>query len=136
VEEVLSSFFYYRAVLNLPVVIIARVISQQKAEGTKKSIPYTQKHKMLMTCKIAALKSSTVKVAGRDVLATWKLLVGLVLVPSLYYFYSFLVFLVLLKTSTFEFKTIMSISVATWFAIAGVSYASLRSGEVGLDIAK
>lgn len=84
----------------------------------------------------AALRGSTVKVAGRDVLATWKLLVGLVLIPSLYSFYSFIVFLILLKTSSLSLSNIFGISVATWFAIAGVSYASLRSGEVGLDIAK
>lgn len=82
------------------------------------------------------MKSSTVKVAGRDVLATWKLLVGLVLIPLLYSFYSFIVFVVLYKTSSFPLSTIIGISITTWFAIAGVSYTSLRSGEVGLDIAK
>lgn len=82
------------------------------------------------------MKSSTVKVAGRDVLATWKLLVGLVLIPLLYSFYSFIVFVVLYKTSSLPLSTIIGISITTWFAIAGVSYASLRSGEVGLDIAK
>lgn len=104
------------AILNLPIAIIARVISQQKAE--------------------AALKSSSVKVAGRDVLATWKVLVGLVLVPSLYGFYSFLVCLLLFKTTSLNFTSLFGYFILTWFAIAGISYASLRSGEIGLDIAK
>lgn len=85
---------------------------------------------------IAALKGSSVKVAGRDVLATWKLLVGLVLVPSLYSFYSFVVFLVLFKTTSFDITTLVRISIATWFTIAAVTLASLQFGEIGLDIAK
>ncbi|CAO0801443.1 unnamed protein product [Mucor circinelloides] len=104
------------AILNLPVIVIARVISQKKAD--------------------AALKGSSVKVAGRDVLATWKLLVGLVLVPSLYSFYSFVVFLVLFKTTSFDITTLVRISIATWFTIAAVTLASLQFGEIGLDIAK
>ncbi|CAJ0755706.1 326_t:CDS:2 [Entrophospora sp. SA101] len=50
-------------ILNLPLIIIARVISAKKAKE--------------------AVESSSVKVAGRDVLATWKLLVALVVTPSL-----------------------------------------------------
>ncbi|KAI8075684.1 hypothetical protein BDF21DRAFT_343204 [Thamnidium elegans] len=112
----LALFDFPGAILNLPVVVIARIISQQKAE--------------------AALKSSSVKIAGRDVLATWKVLVALVLLPSLYSFYSFLVGLLLLKVTPLPYLSILRYCVLTWFVIAGVSYASLRSGEIGLDIAK
>lgn len=113
---VLALWDFPGAILNLPVVIIANIISQKKAAQ--------------------ALKSSKVKIAGRDVVATWKLLVGLVLVPSLYAFYSFLVAIVVFKTTDLSVYKIMEISIVTWFAIAGISYASLHSGEVGLDIAK
>lgn len=128
---------HIRAILNLPVIVIARIISQKKADGEyfirgrKKNLNKLTKHTF-----IAALKGSSVKIAGRDVLATWKLLVGLVLVPSLYTFYSFVVFLVLFKTTNYDIATLIRIAIATWFSIAAVTLASLQFGEIGLDIAK
>ncbi|KAI9270869.1 hypothetical protein BY458DRAFT_456174 [Sporodiniella umbellata] len=100
-------------ILNLPVVVVAKVISEKKAD--------------------AALKGSTVKIAGRDVLATWKLLVGLVLLPTLYGFYSFVVFIVLLQTEL-ELKWKLIFPIFTWVFLPFVSYASLRFGEIGNDI--
>ncbi|KAG1144350.1 hypothetical protein G6F37_006327 [Rhizopus arrhizus] len=100
-------------ILNLPVVIVATIISEKKAND--------------------ALKSSTVKIAGRDVLATWKLLVGLVLIPTFYGFYSFIVFLAILQMDlTLKWKFLLPI--ATWCLLPFVSYASLRFGEIGNDI--
>ncbi|CAO3591952.1 unnamed protein product [Absidia cylindrospora] len=103
------------AVLNLPVIVVAKVISQKKAA--------------------VALKGSSVKIAGRDVLATWKLLVGLVLIPTLYGFYGFLVFLSLLQTSL-ELKWKVMVPLASIVIISAMSYASLRFGEIGMDIAR
>ncbi|KAI8881524.1 hypothetical protein K501DRAFT_324464 [Backusella circina FSU 941] len=100
-------------ILNLPVVIVAKVISQKKAK--------------------AALKSSTVKIAGRDVLATWKLLVGLVLIPTLYGFYSLITFIVVLQTDL-DLKWKLLLPIAVWSLLPFVSYASLRFGEIGHDI--
>lgn len=100
-------------ILNLPVVIVAKVISEKKAND--------------------ALKGSTVKIAGRDVLATWKLLVGLVLLPTLYGFYSFTVFVALLQTDL-ELKWKLILPMITWSLLPFVSYASLRFGEIGNDI--
>jgi len=82
---------------------------------------------------IDALKGSTVKIAGRDVLATWKLLVGLVLLPTLYGFYSFTVFVALLQTDL-ELKWKLILPMITWSLLPFVSYASLRFGEIGNDI--
>jgi glycerol-3-phosphate O-acyltransferase/dihydroxyacetone phosphate acyltransferase len=76
-----------------------------------------------------------VKIAGRDVLATWKLLVGLVLIPTLYGFYGFLVFLSLLQTSL-ELKWKLVIPLASMVFISAMSYASLQFGEIGMDIAR
>ncbi|KAI8381423.1 uncharacterized protein BYT42DRAFT_494763 [Radiomyces spectabilis] len=101
------------AILNLPVVIIAKIISQKKAQ--------------------AALKGSVVKIAGRDVLATWKLLVGLVLLPTLYALYSFMMLIVVLRTS-WDFKWKIILPLITWNMLPFVSYASLRFGEIGHDI--
>ncbi|CAB4404209.1 unnamed protein product [Rhizophagus irregularis] len=57
-------------IMNIPLIMITRVISAKKQKE--------------------ALKASTVKIAGRDVLATWKLLVALVVTPILYGFYTFI----------------------------------------------
>ncbi|KAG0182652.1 hypothetical protein DFQ28_011177 [Apophysomyces sp. BC1034] len=101
------------AVLNLPVIVTAKVISQKKAA--------------------AALKGSTVKIAGRDVLATWKLLVGLVLIPTLYSFYCFIAFVAFLQTDL-QLKWKLLIPVGSWFLLCLASYASLRCGEIEMDI--
>lgn len=59
--------------LLLPVLFIAHVISKQKA--------------------VEALKKSSVKVKGNDVLATWKVLVCIVVIPIIHLFYCFLVWM-------------------------------------------
>lgn len=82
---------------------------------------------------IAALKGSTVKIAGRDVLATWKLLVGLVLLPTLYALYSLIVFIIVLQMDM-ELKWKLLLPLITWNLLPFVSYASLRFGEIGNDI--
>lgn len=99
--------------LNLPVVIIARLISAKKARE--------------------ALAASTVKLAGRDVLATWKLLVGLVFFPALYFFYAVVVFVISIHYN-FPLKWKVLSPIITWNAMPFVSYASLRFGEAGLDV--
>lgn len=113
VLTILALWAFPGGILNLPVVIVAKVISQKKAA--------------------AAMKSSTVKIAGRDVLATWKLLVGLVLLPTLYALYSLIMFVVVLQTDL-ELKWKFVLPLATWSLLPFVSYASLRFGEIGHDI--
>ncbi|KAG0280659.1 hypothetical protein BGZ96_001471 [Linnemannia gamsii] len=101
--------------MNLPVAIVARVISNKKAKE--------------------ALAASTVKIAGRDVLATWKLLVALGLMPVLYFSYSVMVFIYCGRFD-FAFKSRLLIAWAAWALIPFVTYASIRFGEVGIDIFK
>ncbi|KAL0074196.1 hypothetical protein J3Q64DRAFT_1881293 [Phycomyces blakesleeanus] len=103
------------AVLNLPIMVVAKVISEKKAS--------------------AALRGSTVKIAGRDVLATWKVLVALVLVPTLYAFYSFIVFMTFYNSDLAP-KWKFMIPGTVWVLLCFTSYASLRFGEIGLDILK
>ncbi|KAJ5183681.1 hypothetical protein N7492_001297 [Penicillium capsulatum] len=87
-----------------------------------------------------ALAASSVKVSGRDVMATWKLLIALAFAPALYAFY----------TVTFTYWTyrnriqgLVPDWVPLWLvALVGivlfptVSFAALRIGEVGMDIVK
>lgn len=75
---ILTLWAFPGGILNLPVVIVAKIISAKKAS--------------------AAVKGSTVKIAGRDILATWKILVGLVLLPMLYAFYSLCMLVAVLQT--------------------------------------
>ncbi|KAF9536928.1 hypothetical protein EC957_009350 [Mortierella hygrophila] len=101
--------------MNLPVAIVARVISNKKAKE--------------------ALAASTVKIAGRDVLATWKLLVALGLMPVLYFSYAVMVFIYCGRFDL-ALKPRLLIAWAAWALIPFVTYASIRFGEVGIDIFK
>ncbi|KAI9495694.1 hypothetical protein BDB00DRAFT_759895 [Zychaea mexicana] len=83
----------------------------------------------------AALASSTVKIRGRDVLATWKFLVGLILIPTLYGLYTLIVFAFATKTD-WSWLKICVVSLATWNLLPFVSYASMRFGENGMDVYK
>ncbi|KAF9086482.1 hypothetical protein BGX27_003178 [Mortierella sp. AM989] len=108
--------------MNLPVAIVARVISNRKA-------------KVFSSRLAAALAASSVKIAGRDVLATWKLLVALGLMPVLYFSYSAMVFI---YCGRFDIclKTRLLIAWVTWALIPFVTYASIQFGEQGIDILK
>ncbi|EJT80057.1 glycerol-3-phosphate O-acyltransferase 1 [Gaeumannomyces tritici R3-111a-1] len=114
-------------VLFFPVFVIAKIISIRKAEQ--------------------ALAASTVKIQGRDVMATWKLLVSLVVAPC---FYNFYCTLVAYKVSTDGFWGLIptNVVVLNWKVVAlvvwtiswpifiGITFAALRFGEIGMDIFK
>ena len=87
-----------------------------------------------------ALAASTVKLEGRDVLATWKLLVALAFAPLLYAFYT-----TLLTWWTYRNRVqgYMPDWVPIWMVIAfgvvffpSITFAALRFGETGMDILK
>jgi len=59
-------------VLASPVVLLTRIVANKKAAS--------------------ALAGSNVKIAGRDVMATWKVLIGLVFIPALHIFYTGVVY--------------------------------------------
>ncbi|KAJ8651892.1 hypothetical protein O0I10_012537 [Lichtheimia ornata] len=102
-------------ILNIPILVVAKVISMKKAKE--------------------ALAASTVKVKGRDVLATWKFLVGLVLIPTLYGLYTLVMFAYTMKQDwTWTWRILVSL--ATWNLLPFVSYASMRFGENGMDVYK
>ncbi|KAI8976536.1 hypothetical protein BDB01DRAFT_803293 [Pilobolus umbonatus] len=103
------------AILNLPIVITAKVLSTLKAKE--------------------ALATSSVKISGRDVLATWKFLVGLVLIPLLYGFYTITVLWICLR-SPFTWSQRLLYPLMTWILLPFMSYASMRFGENGVDVFK
>lgn len=103
-----------------PVFIATKIISREKAK--------------------TALAGSTVKIRGRDVMATWKILVALGLAPTLYHIYSILI---VSKVWYDRFWGIVPLWVplwlvylAVWPSIIGITFAALRFGEVGMDIFK
>lgn len=102
-------------VLHAPVFILAKIISHQKAKE--------------------ALAASTVKIQGRDVLATWKILVSLAVVPLLYLFYALLVTFI-------NYRYDLAPAVQHWTPVfmfcflPSLGYSALKFGEAGMDVAK
>ncbi|KAJ3574900.1 hypothetical protein NPX13_g4216 [Xylaria arbuscula] len=90
-------------VLFAPVFVATKYISHQKAKE--------------------ALAGSSVKIQGRDVMATWKLLVAMVAAPLLYHLYS----------SILAFKVYQD---DLWGYLPIPGGSSFRIGEVGMDILK
>ncbi|ODO07219.1 glycerol-3-phosphate O-acyltransferase/dihydroxyacetone phosphate acyltransferase [Cryptococcus wingfieldii CBS 7118] len=102
-------------ILHAPVFILAKLISIQKAKE--------------------ALAASTVKIQGRDVLATWKILVSLAVTPLLYIFYSILATYLAYKYDLAPaYRHWTPVVIFCW--LPGWAMASLKFGEAGMDVAK
>ena len=117
-----------------PVFVTARIISRSKQRK--------------------ALAGSTVKLDGRDVVGSWKILVAMGFAPALYTWYTFVVTTWLyynrhngyysnvvpwwMNATTYipSFVPLSLFSVFFFFLMIGVSFAGLRIGEIGVDILK
>lgn len=99
-------------ILNLPILITADRISKQKS--------------------IEALKASSVKLEGKDVLATWKVMVGMALLPLCFIIYPLLAALV---GWVCGWGAVYTWSVFAIFQLP-VMYGSVRFVEQGLDISR
>ncbi|KAK7417396.1 Glycerol-3-phosphate/dihydroxyacetone phosphate acyltransferase [Neonectria magnoliae] len=103
-----------------PVFVATKIISRQKAK--------------------TALAGSTVKIRGRDVMATWKILVAIGLAPMLYHFYSILLVLKVWQDRFWghvpQWVPLWTVYFAVWPIMIGITFAALRFGEVGMDIFK
>ena len=102
----------------------------------------------------AALANSVVKLKGRDVVSTWKILVAMGLAPTLYCWYTFVVTLWLhhcrhggyyaslapwaIRADTYVSGSIPLQAFSTSFfgLLIAISFAGLRFGEIGVDILK
>lgn len=87
-----------------------------------------------------ALAASTVKLEGRDVIATWKLLVAMGFAPLLYVFYTGLLTYWTYRTRV---QGYMPTWVPLWLVITSgfiffpaITFAALRFGETSMDILK
>ncbi|KAM5346593.1 hypothetical protein ACJ41O_009598 [Fusarium nematophilum] len=103
-----------------PVFVATKIISRQKAK--------------------TALAGSTVKIRGRDVMATWKILVAIGVAPALYHFYSILLVLKVWQDRFWghvpEWVPLWLVYFAVWPLMVAITFAALRFGEVGMDIFK
>lgn len=87
----------------------------------------------------AALKKSTVKIKARDIMATWKILVGLFLTPMLYSLYSiFDCWYVFSYTHwlPFTWTNLFLVFYLCLFGLFALSYTTLFIAEAGVGLAQ
>ncbi|WFD00313.1 hypothetical protein MYAM1_003061 [Malassezia yamatoensis] len=104
------------AVLNAPIVLLAKVVSKRKAKQ--------------------ALAASQVKVYGRDVLATWKILVSLGVTPVLYAGYTALATWYVRRHTDFSALHKRMAPYYTMVLLPIISFSTVKFAEVGLDVYK
>jgi len=74
-----------------------------------------------------------VKIAGRDVLATWKILIALAVSPVLYILYASIATLVLIRAGA-SMKWKLCTPFLVLFGVPVMSLAALKFGEAGRDV--
>jgi glycerol-3-phosphate O-acyltransferase/dihydroxyacetone phosphate acyltransferase len=82
-----------------------------------------------------ALAASVVKIEGRDVIATWKVLISLGVTPVLYVLYAAIAAVVAAKAGAPLRWTVWA-PVLTMIALPIIGYSSLKFGEAGIDVLK
>ncbi|KAG8714739.1 Microtubule-associated protein, microtubule dynamics during spindle orientation [Ceratobasidium sp. 423] len=110
-----TAFSLPGVILNGPIFILASILSRQKAKE--------------------ALAASTVKVAGRDVMASWKVLISMVVTPFLYSFYALLATIVVARAGaplSYQLWTPLLVMAA----LPLIGYSALKFGEAGMDVLK
>lgn len=81
------------------------------------------------------MAASTVKIAARDVIATWKVLISLGAAPVLYGFYAFLATIVAYKAGASTKWKILT-PIFTFLALPLIGFWTLKFGEAGADVLK
>lgn len=101
-----------------------------------------------------ALAASSVKLQGRDVITTWKLLVALAFAPTLYIYYTVIVSIwlyynrvggqytdrvpswMVARTYIPDWVPLWMFSIFFLILCTSITFAALRIGEIGMDIVK
>ncbi len=82
-----------------------------------------------------ALAESVVKIAGRDVLATWKILIAMGAAPVLYSFYAIIATIIAIRANApLKWKILTPFLVV--ISLPFMNYAALKFGEAGMDVLK
>lgn len=103
-------------VMFLPIFVVARLISRKKARQ--------------------ALLTSTVKIKAKDVIGTWKIIVALVLAPVIYSFWAAVATYILCGYAWMSSVPVWLMFVVCYGWGVFTTYASLRTGEIGIDYYK
>ena len=82
-----------------------------------------------------ALAASSVKISGRDVLASWKVLIALAVTPILYAFYAILATVIAARAQA-PLKWTLSMPFLVLVALPVMNLAALKFGEAGMDVLK
>eukprot|EP00127_Corallochytrium_limacisporum_P004035 Clim_evm84s156 gene=Clim_evmTU84s156 len=101
-------------VIHLPVMVFIRWYSQQKA--------------------VQAVAESSVKIEGKDVLASWKLMTAVVLLPLTYTAWSVAFFFYLYSAQDFDFLHSLLAAAAFGVWLPFLHYFVIRIGEQGLMV--
>ena len=88
-----------------------------------------------LTPSSAALAASVVKIAGRDVLATWKILIALGVAPVLYLFYAAAATIIAVRSNA-SLKWRILTPFLVIISLPFMNYAALKFGEAGMDVLK
>ncbi len=129
--SVWSTFALPGVILNGPIFLMASILSKKKAKGTHVSagnwvFPYAI---------LEALAASAVKIHGRDVVATWKVLISLGVASVLYSFYAVVATILVMKARA-PWKWRLLTPPAIIAALPAIGYAALKFGEAGVDVLK
>jgi len=118
-------------ILNGPIFLSASILSKKKAKGSQVSAGY-----LAFTYVISeALAASAVKIHGRDVIASWKVLTSLGVASVLYSFYAVVATILVIKTKA-PWKWRLLTPPLTIAALPAIGYAALKFGEAGVDVLK
>lgn len=113
---------------------IPRCLNHLSAES-ERHVPFPCVCSFILTHLSEALAASTVKIAARDVIATWKVLISLGLAPILYGFYAFLATMVAIEAGV-PLVWIIWTPILVMVTLPFVGYAALKFGEAGMDVLK
>ncbi|KAH9063466.1 glycerol-3-phosphate O-acyltransferase [Lactarius vividus] len=110
-----TTFALPGVILNGPIFLTASILSKKKAKE--------------------ALAASVVKIHGRDVVASWKVLISLGITPVLYSFYAVLATIIAIKANA-PWQWRLLAPPLTITALPAIGYAALKFGEAGSDVFK
>jgi glycerol-3-phosphate O-acyltransferase/dihydroxyacetone phosphate acyltransferase len=82
-----------------------------------------------------AVAASVVKIHGRDVIASWKVLISLGVAPMLYSFYAAVATILVIRAKC-PWKWRLITPLLTIAALPAIGYAALKFGEAGMDVLK
>jgi glycerol-3-phosphate O-acyltransferase/dihydroxyacetone phosphate acyltransferase len=122
-------------VINAPIFITAKLMSRKKAKGpVDLSDSYTATQ-LTQDCHTEALAASNVKIAARDVVATWKVLISLALAPITYGIYTIIATILARKAGASLTWQILA-PIVLLCGLPFVGFAALKFGEAGMDVLK